>query len=45
MDLKRIFTFSNIYIKCPAGTAEIGKMGWNVDFSKKRVVGIDKSFP
>lgn len=30
MDLKRIFTFNNIYIKRPAGTCENGKMGWNV---------------
>ena len=31
MDLKRIFTFINIYIKRPAGTRENGKMGGNVE--------------
>lgn len=29
MDLKGIFTFSNIYIKRPAGTRENRKMGGN----------------
>jgi len=36
MDLKRFFTFSNIYIKRPAGTGGNGKMGGNVRKTMKK---------